>query len=123
MKTNPGIILDNTSRDTFSLSVYSIEKISGGFIIHPVGPLDLNSYVILEKKMELILLTQRRRMQHATHFGPLMLLLLAAVVTGIAAGSFWLGHHYEGLVAVDDRLHQQPSSKRGRTQTHCLAAV
>lgn len=57
MKTNPGIILDSTSCETFSLSVYSIEKIPGGFIIHPVGPLDLSSYVILEEKVELILAT------------------------------------------------------------------
>ena len=55
MKTNPGIILDSTSCEGFSLSVYSIEKTSGGFIIHPVGSLDMNSYFILEKKVELIL--------------------------------------------------------------------
>ena len=55
MKTNPGIILDSTSCEGFSLSVYSIEKNSSGFIIHPVGSLDMNSYFILEKKVELIL--------------------------------------------------------------------
>ena len=55
MKTNPGTILDSTSCEGFCLSVYSIEKTSGGFIIHPVGSLDMNSYPILEKKVELIL--------------------------------------------------------------------
>jgi len=55
MKTNPGIILDSTSCEGFSLSVYSTEKTSGGFIIHPVGSLDMNSYFILEKKVEFIL--------------------------------------------------------------------
>ena len=55
MKTNPGIILDSISCEGFCLSVYPIEKISGGFIVHLVGSLDMNSYLILEKKVELIL--------------------------------------------------------------------
>ena len=55
MKTNPGIILDSTSCKGFCLGVYPIEKASGGFIFHLVGSLDMNSYLILEKKVELII--------------------------------------------------------------------
>ena len=46
MKTNPGIILDSASCEGLNLSVYPIDKISGGFIIHLVGSLDMNSYLI-----------------------------------------------------------------------------
>ena len=52
---NPGIILDSTSDEGFALSVYSIDKTPGGIIIHPVGSLDSNSYLIFEKKVDFIL--------------------------------------------------------------------
>ena len=57
MKTNPATILDSTSCKGFSLSVYPIHNLRGGFIIHPVGSLDMNTYMILENKMDLILET------------------------------------------------------------------
>ena len=55
MNTNPAIILDSTSCEGFSLSVYPIRNLRGGFIIHPVGSLDMNTYMILENKVDSIL--------------------------------------------------------------------
>ena len=55
MKTDPGTILESTSCEGFCLSVYPIEKTSGGFIIHLVGSLDMNSYPILENKVGFIM--------------------------------------------------------------------
>ena len=52
MKMNPGIILDSTSDEGFALSVYSIDKTPGGIIIHPVGSLDSNSYLVLKEKVD-----------------------------------------------------------------------
>ena len=52
--------------------------------------------------MELIVLTRRHRSQRALHFGTLTVVSLCVVVLAIAAGSFWVGHHYQTLVAVDD---------------------
>ena len=57
MKTNPEILLDSMSRQGFSLNVYSIQNLSGGFIIHPVGSLDMNTYKILKNKVDRILET------------------------------------------------------------------
>ena len=55
MKTNPGTILESVSCAGFCLSVYPIDKTSAGFILHLAGSLDMNSYLILEKKIEFIL--------------------------------------------------------------------
>ena len=55
MMTNPGTILASTSCEGFCLSIYPIEKTSGGFIVHLVGSLDMNSYPILENKLEFII--------------------------------------------------------------------
>ena len=55
MKMNFGIILDSASCEGFSISVYAIQNLRGGFIIHPVGALDMNTYMILEDKVDLIL--------------------------------------------------------------------
>ena len=55
MKMNPGIILDTESCAGFCLSIYPIENTSTGFIFHLVGALDVNSYLVLEKKVRRIL--------------------------------------------------------------------
>ncbi|MFT5174944.1 MAG: murein DD-endopeptidase MepM/ murein hydrolase activator NlpD [Gammaproteobacteria bacterium] len=52
--------------------------------------------------MELIVLTRRRRIQRALHFGTPTIVFLSLVVLGIAASSFWVGYHYQSLVVVDD---------------------
>jgi murein DD-endopeptidase MepM/ murein hydrolase activator NlpD len=52
--------------------------------------------------MELIVLTRYRRIQRALHLGTPTVVLLCIVVLGIAASSFWVGSHYQSLVAVDD---------------------
>ena len=55
MEMNPGTILVTESCAGFCLSIYPIEKTSTGFIFHLVGALDVNSYLVLEKKVERIL--------------------------------------------------------------------
>jgi murein DD-endopeptidase MepM/ murein hydrolase activator NlpD len=52
--------------------------------------------------MEFIVLTQRRRIQRALHFGTTTVFLFSIAVTGLAAGSFWFGQHYQALLAVED---------------------
>jgi len=52
--------------------------------------------------MELIVLTRRRRIQRASHFGTPTLLLLLLAVIGLAGGAFWLGHQYRGLGVIAD---------------------
>lgn len=54
--------------------------------------------------MEVIVLTQRHRGRRALHLGTPTLFLLVLCVVGLAAGSFWFGARYDGLVSVEDPL-------------------
>lgn len=54
--------------------------------------------------MEVIVLTKRHRVRRALHFGMPTLFLLVLCVAGLAAGSFWFGARYDGLVSVEDPL-------------------
>ncbi len=55
MKTTLKNIQERKNRKNFSLRVYDRKKRPGVFTIHPVGSMDTNTYMIIERKAEQIL--------------------------------------------------------------------
>jgi len=54
METYPEIMTDSKVNESFNLSVTASEERAGLFIIHPVGSINTNTYLILGKEMEWI---------------------------------------------------------------------
>ena len=54
MKTDPGIMANNTVNGNYNLSVYRNEKRKGFFIIHPVGAINTNTSLSLQNEVDQI---------------------------------------------------------------------